>query len=687
VAAYEEENESSCAVALAGLVPLWVQERAGKAVRRLVGDLLLLSFAEHRQGWKELLPTHPFLTPRYPSEHSERLRRTLHTAAGVATELPAWIGRLVPGPLDFESVGAGRVDPASTLPVELPDGCRRAEWEAVREFLQAFRDAGPLTLQLHLVWEWGAVQGWSSSQRRAFLSGVRFQRLLSKLDGLRHLRQHFAFQDLLWSQEWRALFAPFGDEDPGPAGGGSRLRPSRVPRHLAAWLLRREGLGSQSIGYLLACFGLASADWSLPRKDAARRLNTIVGRSIDFWRGLEDARLAGGGEAAHPSQQDGFGPAPGLLLSHFIWHAWDRVTPITGVAEDVYGPGTRFAVPERAADEPLEYLPVPPVDDELADFLERLAARNGKNLVLEAREVHARRFGEMLARSHAPVPASKCPAGAVEAAAWVLAAMPSWMVRVRSGVLDPVARGWAPPDLVQLVPERPPAGLEVAQWKPARELLLEPGGSYEAVFTHRLAVARGWFDSLDDAPKPLTMLMQTALAYRDLVQTIRDDAQSELLELELELQWNQTWRAVYWPAGLWEDGSVRASTASRARGTAHLQLAAWLLRRGGFSRSLVGGLLVHLGGASERVDGAARSLARDVEKDGASTEDLLVLLQGVAKRPLEVWRTLDDARARTEEHWQEQATAAVEELFTTLQQVWLFEWLKIDRGPPGGPGC
>ena len=673
------KNESIIAETLARQVPLWVQERAGKAVHRLTGEFLLLSFAEHRQGWTELLPTYPFLTPTYPPEPSERLKRTLHVLAGVATELPAWIDRLVPGPLDFESVGAGRVDRASILQAEPPAGCKRADWEAVREFILTFPDVGLLSLRLHLVWEWGEEAGWSSSRRRAFLIGVRFQRLLSKLDGLRDLRRHLAFQDMLWSQEWRARFAPFGDRDPGPAGGGSRLRPSRVPRHLAAWLLRREGFGSQGIGYLLACLGLAVADWSLSRRDVARRLNTTAVRSIAFWRRLEDARLAEGGEAPHPTQRDGSGPAPGLLLNHFAWHAWDRVTPLPELPPGAVKPRSLVADPTVVGDEPLEPLQVPLEKDELAEFLDRLAARNGLRLVLDDRAEHALRFAEVLVRSGAPVPAPQRPAAAVQAAAWVLAEMPSWLERVRSGVLDPVARGWAPPDLAELVPKLPPSGLEPCQWEPARRLLLEPSGSYEAVFKHRLSVARGWFDSLDNAPKPLVMMMETALAYRDLILTVRDDAQSELLELELEQQWNRAWRAVYWPAGLGEDGSVRVSTGSRVRRTSHLQLAAWLLRRGGLSRSLVGGLLVHFGGAPQHVAARARSLARGVDKEGAPTEDLLVQLRGVARRPLQVWRTLEIARAGIEEDSQERATAAAEELFTTLQQIWLFDWLRMER--------
>lgn len=403
----QEENESSRAEARADLLPAWVHERAGRAVHRLAGAYLLLSFGEHQRGWAGLRSVSPILAPGYPTERTERLSRTLNVLAGLATELPAWIERLVPGHLGFESAGAGRIEPASVVPAEPPAGCRPAEWEAVRRFVLAGPDAGPHGLRLHLVLQWRGVRRWSPSQRRAFLSGLRFQRLLSKLAGLAHLRGHLAFQDLLWSQEWRARFAPFGDRDPGPAGGGSRVRPSRVPRHLAAWLLRREGFGSQAIGYLLACFGLAVVDWTLPQKDAARRLNTIVGRSIAFWRRLEEARLAQGGGAAHPTQRDGLGPAPSLLLGHFTWHVWDRVTPITGVPHNAAKARSVGPVSDRPVDEPLEYIVVPPEKDELASFLGRLAARNGQDFVLDPRDESAGRFGRALIGSGAPLPASE----------------------------------------------------------------------------------------------------------------------------------------------------------------------------------------------------------------------------------------------------------------------------------------
>ncbi len=672
------------AEAEASPVPVWVHERAGRAVHRLTGEYLLLSCGEHRQAWTQLLSEFPVLLPGYPAEQTERLSRSLHVLAGLATDLPAWIDRLVPGRLCFESAGAGSADPALVVPSEPPAGCGRADWEVVRRFLLAEHRSGPRGLRLHLALQWQGVQRWSPSQRRAFLSGLRFQRLLSKLSGLADLRRHLAFQDVRWSQEWRARFAPFGVEEPGPAGGGPRVRPTRVPRHLAAWLLRREGVGSQASGYLLACFGLAETDWTLPRKDAARRLNTLVGRSLAFWRRLEKARLAQGGDAAHQTQCDGLGPAPDLLLRHFFWHVWDRVTPITGVRQGRAEAGSVGPASWPPDEEPLEYIIVHPEKDELARFLERLAARNGQDLDLEPGDEPAGRFGETLLRSGAPHPAPCAPSGAVDAAAWVLAEMPTWMTRVRGGVLDPVARGWSPPDFGKLVPGRPPPGLEACQWEPARELLLEPEGGYEEVFARRLAVARGWFGSLDDAPKPLTMLMQTALAYRDLVLTARDDALGELLELELEQQWNRAWRAVYWPAGLVGRRSVRVSTATRSRTTAHLQLAAWLLRAGGFSRSLIGGLLVHLGGASPEIGKKARHLARDIEKPGSTTEDLLGLLRSVAKGPLHVWSTLDRARATVEKEWQEQGRAAVEALFTTLQDVWLVDSLQVQPSRAGG---
>ena len=155
--------------------------------------------------------------------------------------------------------------------------------------------------------------------------------------GLVHSRR-LAFKPKQWNHAWRRVLAstkyrPDGSiDDTAPA----RKR-AEMPRHLAAWVLRRAGVGTQTIGYLLAHFrlisdaGLDAAALASPTKpeqldaNSMRRLGKAVDRSLQFWRRLETARLRSGGA---PFRRDPLGPAPESLLLNLQWHVRNERTPI-----------------------------------------------------------------------------------------------------------------------------------------------------------------------------------------------------------------------------------------------------------------------------------------------------------------------------------------------------------------------
>jgi hypothetical protein len=660
-----------------GVVPAWVRGRAAKAVQRAVGqDLLRPLEAHHRDlraritGGSRLLLWIDLADRAVPAE---RVVTALQIVSALAVDLPAWIARLVPGPLERSSVDAGPLDPGSVVPVEPPPGCVATDWHRVREaVIEPVRD--PEWLRRLLVMEWGSFDRWSLSRRRSLGVGLRYCILVQQFARIVDVRSHLAFQDLRWAQTWRQQFAPLGDGLPGPAGGGRRLRPSRVPRYLAAWLLRRAGLGSQASGYLLAVFGLAGADWSLSKKAVARRLNTQVGKALSFWRRLESERLAAGGEPQPLRLRDGLGAAPHLLINHFLWHVWDRLTPIGQLVGGRVGharpEALELPVPSREW-EPLEYVRAPTAHEALIRYLERMSARHVGGLGLEEPVEHLDRFSERLLESGAPLRVPTTPSEAVDAAAWVLEVMPGCFPRVRSGVLEPEARGWRRWDVTSVVPEPAPPGIEADQWRDARRLLLERAPEYPGLFELRLAAARGWLGDPADAPKPLGMLLAVASAYRDLLLALQAQKEVELEILRLDRLWNLAWRSVFWPAGLQPDGSVKVATAARQRGAAHLHLASWLLRHAGLSRMLIGGVLVHFGAAPAHLAAQAEELAGQAPTVPLARSELPVVLRRVSKRSLQVWLGLDRARSRVCEDWEEEGVLVAGELFDTLQRIWL----------------
>jgi hypothetical protein len=245
---------------------------------------------------------------------------------------------------------------------------------------------------------------------------------------------------------------------------------------------------------------------------------------------------------------------------------------------------------------------------------------------------------------------------------------------VRQGPLAPEARGWHPCNPDDLLPLRAPSGIEDPPWQAARRLLVDDASEDAASFALRVAKSQGWEGGAGRMPRPLQMLLCVAIPYRNIVDSVRRETLAARDELLLDEAWNRAWRCCFWPMGLGASGLVHVATASRRRNAAPVHLAAWLLARGGFSRTLVGGVLVHLGAASVS---ASRQTARLAEiatrEEHAGSADLVDLLQDQSGPPLLAWSRLEKARRLAGvEGGQERS--APEELFTALQEAWLAEW-------------
>jgi len=582
----EMENESlSCDR------PGWLVEGVGGVLER-VGDVPLLEPVGWASAWHDAAGSGRLKHLRFgPNPIAVGFPGVLHAAlvvvAGIAEDLPALIEALAgvsAGPPGSGAPAPGLEEPAPLIPL----GCDHQEWgEGVSVVDRTGRvDSEQLDALLGRAWGTdGHPSTWAASHRRMRERIWLWNAALAARAELRHMGQIVSFRPTLFRRLWQEQLAEFGADSPGPAGGGLRLRPSRVPRYLAAWVLRGAGLGTQSIGYLLAWFGLAEVPASV-RDDPVRgrrRLNTDANRALAFWRRLAEA---GGGDEDPDA-------APRRLLGGFLHSAFDDRVAVPGSLE-IHAAALRTSDRRdkdlrRAEATDLRLRLTARVDrqrrDAVAALEQRLIAQlqGGLDSPLgpAASAARFRRTIDDLGRGGAREAAeSGSPAIAWDCAAWILDEVPLLEAARRLGA---ARTRRAPPNdgLVLAPPLAPPAGSGRAEWWPAARVVVLTAGSTEDLTT-QLAIRVGHPEWETRPPRPFGRLLLLANAWWHVIQVDRRRWALRQSEGDGVQRWVESVERVVGPRSRGRPPDVASVIAAR------------VLRRAGLSLSQVGTGLVLL---------------------------------------------------------------------------------------------